>query len=384
MSGTVGVFAAEGEDWRRHRRLAVTALNSNHLQRYFEVVSTCTGRLHGRLEQAAADGRPFDIGELLSSFTVDVTSSLAFGHDLNTLERGDSELQGHLHRVFHMTNRRLFAPLPYWRWVRLPADRALDRSLAEIQKAVTVFMEEARGRIAARPELREAPENFLEGMIAAQENDAAFSDEEIVGNVFTLLLAGEDTTSHTMAWTIWSMASNPEIQARWAEEADEVLGERPYATEYDTVESFRYGEGVLRESMRLKPVAPITGVEPLADAEVAGVRIPAGTRLLLLHRHAGLRGVERAEEFRPERWLEESDIEAPDQKSFLAFGAGPRFCPGRNLAFLEAKTALAMVARNFEIELDPAAAPVTELLGFTMSPRGLRVRLRERVPAVAA
>jgi cytochrome P450 len=384
MSGTVGVFAAEGEEWRRHRRLAVTALNSNHLQRYFEVVSTCTGRLYGRLQQAAADGRPFDIGELLSSFTVDVTSSLAFGHDLNTLERGDSELQAHLHRVFHMTNRRLFAPLPYWRWVKLPADRALDRSLAEIRKAVIVFMEEARGRIAARPELREAPENFLEGMIAAQENDAAFSDEEIVGNVFTLLLAGEDTTSHTMAWTIWSMASQPAIQARWAEEACVVLGGRPYATEYDTVESFRYGEGVLRESMRLKPVAPITGAEPLADAEVAGVSVPAGTRLLLLHRHAGLQGVERAGEFRPERWLEESDIEAPDQKSFLAFGAGPRFCPGRNLAFLEAKTALAMVARNFEIELDPAADPVTELLGFTMSPRGLRVRLRERVPAVAA
>src|SRR6478672_4203224 len=314
MWGTPGVFSAEGDDWRRARRLAVTALNSNHLQRYFEIVSTCAERLRRRLEPAAREGRPVEIGEALSSFTVDVTSSLAFGHDLNTLERGDSELQGHLHRVFHMTNRRLFAPLPYWRWLKLPADRALDRSLAEIQKAVTVFMEEARGRIAARPELREAPENFLEGMIAAQENDAAFSDEEIVGNVFTLLLAGEDTTSHTMAWTIWSMASHPEIQARWAEEADEVLGERPYATEYDTVESFRYGEGVLRESMRLKPVAPITGVEPLADAEVAGVRVPAGTRLLLLHRYAGLQGVERADEFRPERWLEDDELEAPDQK----------------------------------------------------------------------
>jgi cytochrome P450 len=74
----------------------------------------------------------------------------------------------------------------------------------------------------------------------------------------------------------------------------------------------------------------------------------------------------------------------PDQKSFLTFGAGPRFCPGRNLAFLEAKTALGMIARNFEIELDPAAPPVTELLGFTMSPKGLRVRLRERTPAIAA
>jgi cytochrome P450 len=383
--GTPGVFAAEGDDWRRSRRLAVTALNSNHLQRYFEVVSTCTGRLHGRLERAARDGSGFAIGEALSSFTVDVTSALAFGHDLNTLERGDGELQEHLHRVFHMTNRRLFAPVPYWRWVKLPADRALDRSLAALRPAVRAFMDQTRERIRARPELRESPENFLEGMIAAQENDGAFSDEEILANVFTLLLAGEDTTSHSMAWTIWSLATRPAIQARWAEEATEILGDRPYATEYDTVEAFRYGEGVLRESMRLTPVVPITGLEPLADTEVAGVRIPAGTRLMLLHRHAGLQGVERAQELRPERWLEDDgELQAPAQKSFLTFGAGPRFCPGRNLAFLEAKTALGMIARNFEIELDPEAEPVTELLGFTMSPRGLRVRLRERVPAAAA
>jgi cytochrome P450 len=380
--GHVGVFAAEGEDWRRTRRLAVTALNSNHLQRYFEVVSTCTGRLHRRLQQAALTGEPFEIGTALSAFTVDVTSALAFGHDLNTLERGDDALQEHLHRVFHMTNRRLFLPVRYWRYFKLPADRALDRSMVEIDKAVTTFIEETRERIAAQPELREEPQNFLESMVAAEEG--TFSDEDILGNVFTLLLAGEDTTSHSMAWTVWSLAQRPEIQARWAAEADQVLGERPYATEYETIDDLDYGEAVLRESMRLTPVVPITGLEPLVDTEIDGVHIPAGTRLLLLHRRAGMRDVERAADFNPGRWLEEDGLEPPDQKTFLTFGAGPRFCPGRNLAFLEAKTALSMIARNFEIELDPTAGPVTEMLGFTMSPRGLRVRLRERAPALAA
>jgi len=383
--GHVGVFAAEGEDWRRMRRLAVTALNGNHLQRYFEIVSTCTGRLHRKLRAAADDGRALEIGNVLSSFTVDVTSALAFGHDLNTLERGDGGLQEHLHRVFHMTNRRIFMPFAYWRHFKLPADRALDRSVAKIEAAVRTFIDDTRRRIAARPELREAPENFLESMIAAQDTDGTFSDEEVMGNVNTLLLAGEDTTSHSMAWTIWWLARRPEIQARCAEEAREVLGEQPYATGYGAVEGLRYGEAVLRESMRLTPVVPVSGLEPLADTEIAGTEIPVGTRVLLLHRLAGLREVERAEEFKPGRWLEdEEELPVPDQRSFLTFGAGPRFCPGRNLAFLEAKTALGMIARNFEIELDPSAPPVTELLGFTMSPKGLRVRLRDRTPAVAA
>ncbi|MGP0101389.1 MAG: cytochrome P450, partial [Solirubrobacteraceae bacterium] len=380
-----GVFHVEGEDWRHQRRLAVTALNSNHLQRYFDVVRTCTGRLYDRLAQAAAAGQPYDIGRDLTSFTVDVTSALAFGHDLNTLQRGEDELQQHIQRVFEITGRRLTIPVPYWRYFKLPVDRQADRSMAAINSAISTFITQARDRLLAKPQLREEPENFLEGMIADQEKDGTYRDQEIAGNVFTLLLAGEDTTAHTMAWTLWLIGRDPQIQARWAREADEVLGSERYPSEYDTIAELRYGEAVLRESMRLKPVAPYIVVEPLADTVIADTLIPAGTRLLLLTRQAGLQAVERGRELNPDRWLNQG--QAPDQKSFLAFGAGPRFCPGRNLAFLEATAAMAMIARNFQIELDESAGPVSEVFQFTMVPSGLRVRLYERAaarPAVVA
>ena len=60
------------------------------------------------------------------------------------------------------------------------------------------------------------------------------------------------------------------------------------------------------------------------------------------------------------------------------FGVGPRFCPGRNLAFLEAKSTLAMVARDFHIEPDDSAGTVGERFNFAMIPDRLRVRLRLR------
>ncbi len=379
--GISGVFSEEGDAWRRQRRLSVTALNSNHLQRYFHIIRTATERLHHRLKDAARDGQALDIVGELTSLTVDVTSALAFGHDLNTLERRDNELQDHIQRTFERLARRIFAPVPYWRWVKLPADRALERSLVDLHRAVEQFIEQARKRMAARPGLREAPENFLEAMLAAQETDSAFTDEEIIGNVFTLLIAGEDTTAHTMAWTLWFLASRPKIQDRWANEAREVLGGHPFPGDYETIERLSYGEAVIRESMRLKPVSVAILLESLADTTIAGTHIPAGTRLWLPTRHAGLGAVARSSEFDPERWLDNDQASsAPDQKSFLAFGAGPRFCPGRNLAFLEAKTAMAMLARNFEIELDQTGEPVKELLSFTMIPKGLRVRLRERAP----
>lgn len=385
-TGLSGVFVAEGDEWRRQRRLVVTALNSNHLNRYFHIVRTSTERLQRRLQEAARAGAALDIGRELTSYTVDVTSALAFGHDLNTLERRDNELQGHIQRVIQISGRRLGMPVAYWRWVRLPADRAADRSLAEIRRAVEQFIEQARVRMAERPELREAPENFLEGMLAAQETDGAFTDDEIIGNTFTLLLAGEDTTAHTMAWTIWLLASRPEIQARCAQEADDVLEGEQLPVAYDTVEHLRYGEAVLRESLRLKPVAPVIGVEPLADTTLLGTRIPTGTRLMLLTRYASIHGggFERAGDFDPERWLADNDDATNDARSFLAFGAGPRFCPGRNLAFLESKSGMAMIARNFEIALDETDGQVDEQFSFTMIPRGLRVRLRERAHVMVA
>jgi cytochrome P450 len=377
--GVAGVFSEEGAVWRRQRRLAVAALNSHYLQRYFDTIRTATARLHRRLNDVARNEQAMDIVGELTRLTVDVTSALAFGHDLNTLEQHDNELQDHIERAFAMLHRRLFAAVPYWRWVKLPADRALDRSLAYLHRTVEEFIERARGRIASRPVLAEAPENFLEAMLAAQATDGSFTDEEIIGNVFTLLLAGEDTTAHTIGWTLWFLASRPEIQDRWAGEACEVLGEHLIPADYGMLERLRYGEAVLRESMRLKPVAVALPHESLADTTIVGTHIPAGTRLWLATRHAGLGAIGRGSEFDPDRWLtDEQAGAAPDQKSFLAFGAGPRFCPGRNLAFVEAKTAMAMLARNFEVELDQANEPVTELLSFTMIPKGLPVRLRKR------
>ena len=86
-SGVPGLFDQEGDAWRRSRRLVVTALNSNHLQRYFDVIRTAAERLRRRLDALADEGLPFDAGRELTSYSIDVISALAFGHGLNTLER---------------------------------------------------------------------------------------------------------------------------------------------------------------------------------------------------------------------------------------------------------------------------------------------------------
>ena len=204
-----------------------------------------------------------------------------------------------------MLARRLAAPVPYWRWIKLPADRALDRSIEAFDHASTAYRAGARAH-GGRPELREQPENMLEAMLAAQQSEGTFTDEEIAGNVLTLMIAGEDTTAHTLGWTVWFLASNPEVQERLANEAQKILGEHPYVSDHDALNGLHYGEAVLRESMHLKTVGPLLTLEPLADTTICDTHIPANTRLLLLLRRANLRW-RPADQFDPDRWLRDDE-----------------------------------------------------------------------------
>lgn len=175
------------------------------------------------------------------------------------------------------------------------------------------------------------------------------------GNTFQILLAGEDTTAHSLTRMAWFIGRERAPQRRFAEGRARDRG--PDST-------FEYGDAVLRETMRLRSVARLFFVERLEDVTIAGVELSC-TRLTALTRYAGAHGDAA---FDPER--------RRDQEGFLTFGACPRFCPGRKLLPARGPLALAMLTRGFEPALDPKAPPVRERVGFTMQPTGLRVLVR--------
>ena len=144
--GIDGVFSAEGENWRRQRRLVMQALDTRHQRQFFPILMKVTQRLKKRWETAAEDRTPVEVQKDLMRYTVDVTTNLAFGYDMNTLEEEGDVIQKHLEKVFPMINSRIFAPLPYWRYLKLPADRALDHALEETRTTVDEFIAHSRRR----------------------------------------------------------------------------------------------------------------------------------------------------------------------------------------------------------------------------------------------
>ncbi|NRO99496.1 cytochrome P450 [Paraburkholderia sp. NMBU_R16] len=379
--GTNGVFSAEGDAWRRQRPLVAKALGASCLRGFFPSLHEILARLHGRWRNAALRNVPVDIQNDLMRYTVDVTASLAFSYDMNTIESDGDILQTHLARVFPALNNRLYAPFPYWRYVKMPSDRALDRSLSAVRRFISDLIASNRSRLAQHPRDGSQPRNLLEALLGSQEEgQAPLTDDEIFANVFTLLLAGEDTTANTIAWMTHFMCSNAAVQRKMQDEVDAVLGTEKLLTDPGQADKLTYIDAVANETMRLKPVAPFLVVEPLNDVELDGVSVPKGTIIILLTRYPNLleQHYVRAQTFDPDRWIAEGENALPRDARFVAFGSGPRYCPGRNLAMLEIKCAIAMLCRNFHLSVSPACASVEERLSFTMMPHGLRLNFVTR------
>ncbi|QGZ43362.1 cytochrome P450 [Pseudoduganella flava] len=383
LGGNPGVFLAEGDAWQRQRRMVMHAFSPAAVKAYFGRLAHVARRLEAGWLQAAAQGHEIDLTGDLKRYAVDVIAGLAFGADVNTIEAGDDAIGRHVDTVLAGVARRSLMPFPYWRWVRLPADRRLERSVLAVRSATDGFIAGARAALAADPGLRERPANLLQAMlVAADHPDSGVDDAAVAGNVTTMLLAGEDTTSSALAWLIWLLWRNPAALAR---ATDEVRRHVPdvAALTYEQTEPLDYVQACALEAMRLKPPAPFLPLEALRETTVLDVRLPPGTLLWCVMRHDSVdaRCFPSPDTFDPERWLPDAQgAHRADRQAALPFGAGPRICPGRYLSLLEIKVAMATLLSRFDITAVHATGrpEPAEVMGFVMGPSPLTMTLRPR------
>lgn len=202
---------------------------------------------------------------------------------------------------------------------------------------------------------------------ASTAGDAPLSAREIRNQVATILTAGHETTANALTWTWYLLALHPAVEAKLHREVDQVLGGRE--PDFADMARLVYTRMVIEEAMRLYPPVHTLSRTALADDEIAGHRVPAGSTVLivpwLLHRHRRL--WPDPERFEPERMSPERTAARP-RFAYIPFGAGPRICIGASLAMTEALLILASVARQWRPRL--LETPPVEPIGLiTLRPR---------------
>lgn len=375
LGGIAGLFEAEGADWRNQRRMVMQAFAPQAVKAYFPALVQVAQRLQRRWETAARAGRAIDLGAELRLYTIDIIAGLAFGSDVNTIDTGDNAIQRNLDAILPAVARRTLSPFPYWRYLKLPRDYRLERSVAMVRAAAAELVDRARERMRTDPPPAGQPRNMLEAMLsAAAQEGSGVTGREVAGNVLTTLLAGEDTTSNTLAWLVWLLHRHPAMLGR---ARDEVLRVAPdlAALTIEQMDRLDLVEACASEALRLKPPAAFLPFEALVETVVGDVRIAPGTLVWCVMRGSSVdeARVANPAQFDPQRWLDERI----DKKLSMPFGGGPRTCPGRYLAMLEIKVAMTMLLSRFEIVSVGTAhgGEPAEKQGFLMEPERLHMRL---------
>lgn len=335
-----GVVVARGPDWRRKRSLVQPSVRPKQVKSYASTMTACTVDL----ADSWSGGERIDIKREMAALTQKIAVRTIFGvdtpADAASMGRAMDIAQQEIGKEFS----GLGAILPDW--VPTPGR-------ARIKKAAAVIDAEV-GRVVARHRDGdgERPDLLSRLLTAVDETGAHLTDEEIRDETVTLYIGGHETTSSTLVWAWYLLSRNPEARAALTEELDRVLGDREPGI--DDYAQLTYAQAVVKESLRLYPtIWLVTGVAK-EGAQIGGIPMPVGTRVWSSQwaTHRDERWFPRPEEFRPERWDPEHGDEIPEY-AWYPFGGGPRVCLGTRFAMVEAVLVLAVLARRFELEVDP-------------------------------
>lgn len=373
--GVKGVFSTEGEQWKRHRELIMPAFKPAQIKAFYPLLSNIAGHLNSAIanEQSHPNNKnAIDIQAIFKNYTTDITTKLAFGVDTHCLDNQESDLRESLNKIFPMVNARLKSAFPYWRFFKLPKDRVLDKAVLTVKNHLNGYIQNAKQNLQGNAE----PGNILESMIVATNDKGdKFSESELFGNALTVLLAGEDTTANTLAWTIHYLASHPDIQEAIYQEIQ--ASSNSSAPDFDDLDNFPLTFASAQEAIRLKPVAPFLYMENIKDEVIEGHLLPAGT--LINHESKNDELFKQPEAFDPQRWLNLStEDKRVYNKMLMPFGAGARLCPGRLLSFIEMKVALISLLKDYHFTHHDEDVQVDDSFEFTLVPKHLKVNAFKR------
>lgn len=391
--GLNGVFTSDGKRWKTQRNLTMKTLSNKYLEAFLPVLLNVTERLVNRW-QAKADAKELlNVVDETKAYAAELMSNMVFGYDMNTLgtESKEDVIRHHFNRIFPQFYKRINSPfISYWKYFKLPADYQLHRSLKAIKNIFNDVIDEAREKLKNQSTEKVVPKNLLEAMVLTQdEHGNPYTNEEIFANVFSIVLAGEDAVGNTIGWTVNFIADYPEVQKKMQEEVDAVFSDQGSLHDHDYPfwnKNFPYVEAVLKESMRVKPIAPLASFQASHDVDINGIKYDKHATFLALPRLGFVDedNFYQADKFIPERWLAEKETSgcphsgAHNEKAFIPFGHGPRYCSGSKLAMFEMKVMFATISRFFEIKKRDESAQVTEKLTLLMEPDNSYIELVRR------
>ena len=366
-----GLVTSEGEFWRGQRKLVQPAFHRRRLDALFAMMVERTNDFVARFRVAAESGEAVDLATPLSELTLDIISRAMFSSDV---QGAAAEVSRHIAILNEYALHMLRHPWLFLLPKRIPTPFTFGpvNSLNSLNRIV-------HGIIQSRRRGTDAHDDLLSMLLSACEEGTGkgMTDEQLRDEVMTIFVAGHETTANAMAWLLYLVSQNPEVEARLLADVDVHWPADGLSTQ--NIFAFTYVRQVIEESLRVYPTIWSVGRRCTEADALGGYEIPRGMNVVvpIFHFH-----------WSPKYWAEPQKFDAarfaPDQRpaadsmTYFPFGAGPRSCVGNHFALQELMIMTVLFYRHFRFRLFPGFKVEPDPL-ITLRPKhGMKMVLEPR------
>ena len=332
-----GLIVSDGDIWRRSRRLIQPAFSRQNVHRLLPVMVQCCDRRAVSWAAAAEREERLNITSETNEFALELILISIFGEDYEAkiVSRGEN-------------------PFEF-----LASDSARDLSVVMKARNLRSFLLDlVNDRLEAG---NSDTYDFLSMYMHATDNEGrGFTDDELLDELITLIVAGFETSANTLNWVWYLLADNPGVEARVVEEARRILP-NVSAVNAENLSEMQYTMQVLEETLRLYPPVWLFSRRSIAEDELEDYDVPAGTDIYLspfiLHRTN--RYWSDPDRFDPDRFAPGRLVK--NERPYFPFSLGPRRCLGEYFSFLEMKVHLGLLLPRFRMMRVDDSVPGLEL-----------------------
>ncbi|XP_037545765.1 cytochrome P450 3A40 [Nematolebias whitei] len=353
------VSIAEDDQWRRIRSVLSPSFTSGRLKEMFDIMKRHSANLVGSMKKKVDEDEPLEMKDFFGPYSMDIVTSTAFSVDIDSLNNPSDPFVTNIKKMLKFD---LLSPL-FLAVALFPIVGPLFEKLefSFFPTSVTDFFYASLRKIKSNREKskQQGRVDFLQLMIDSQKNndhgevqqDKGLNDHEILSQSMIFLFAGYETTSSTLTFLAFNLATNPEVMKKLQEEIDATFPNKA-PIQYQALMEMEYLDSVINESLRLFPIAARLERVAKATVEINGLVIPKNMVVLMptwpMHRDPEV--WPEPEKFKPERFSKENKDKI-DPYYYMPFGAGPRNCIGMRFALVMIKLAMVEILQQYSFSV---------------------------------
>ncbi|XP_052803394.1 cytochrome P450 3A24-like [Mya arenaria] len=355
------VSVADGDTWRNMRHTLSPTFTSGKMRHMGPYLQKCLDVFHEILDKKSQENpEGFDIDPVVRGYTIDVTCSTGFGTEVSA--QTDPNNPFNRHAKVALTFKPATSPM-FLMYVFFPDVVGAFPKLFPMdfvpKDSLDFFIDASKSFIDERKKGHSKYKDLLQLMVNAHQDDEddktpnenrtqGLTDTEVIANSIMFMLAGFDTTASSIAWVLYDLALNPDVQEKLIEAIDEEIGENKLS--YDNVFNMRYMDMVMSETLRIHPPAQRLNREASEDIEIKGLKIQKGMDCTYCPTilHFVEEYWDEPNKFNPERFSPENK-DRINEYAYMPFGLGPRNCIGMRLAQLEVKMTIISLLQKYRI-----------------------------------